>query len=192
MIAGTLVSSILGLGVGTVGAGLGAWGLGVLLLGIALLFAFIRLYFMLLQSYVNLLIGVIFAPIFLLGQAMPGQNQFQFGPWLRNIIANLSVFPVTAFLIIIAGYISDAFRTPSWQPPLLSGAVNYSQFFAGVIIPLGMALTIPQLAGIVKKLFGAKSTIPVGAAFSRAISSPMSMAQSGFQTYTQFRLLGKH
>lgn len=173
------------------GAALGTIGLGgivFLLVILAFLFAVVRIFFILLNSYIQLIIAVIFAPILLLGSAIPGQNAFS--SWIRNILANLSVFPTTAILILVADVVSAQFYPgalpkPLWVPPLVD---SFGSFLSGVLIPLGFALVIPQLVLSIKKLFGAKPIVPVGAAVGRAIGQPVGVGQQALQTIGSIKL----
>lgn len=164
-----------------------------LLIVIAFLFAIIRIFFILLNSYIQVLIAVIFAPILLLGQAIPGQSAFS--NWIRNLLANLSVFPATAILLLVADIVShqfvsnggeDTLTNRHWLPPVIGGT---GSFFAELMIPLGFALAIPQLVLTIKKAFGAKPIAPVGGSVARAFGQPVGIVQQTIGTLGSIRLL---
>ncbi len=167
----------------------GMFGLLTLLLLIAFVFAIIRIWFMLLNSYIQIIISVIFAPIFLLGHAIPGRPAFS--TWLRNLIANIVVFPTTAILIVVAGTVNNAFKPVDggadiiWTPPLL----GYGRETAEIIISIGFALLIPQLVVSIKKLVGAKPVVPLGGAFGKAVGQPVGVGQQIMGTLGQFKLV---
>lgn len=143
-------------------------GLLALLVIIVFLFAIIRLIFILLNAYIQILINIIFAPIFLLGQAIPGQSSFS--SWIKNLLSNIIVFPATAILLMVANAVSDAFINPLgtvatmtqggsfWVPPILPGV----EYWAQILIGMGFALVIPQIVVSIKNLFKAKAAIPMG------------------------------
>lgn len=174
-------------GLGVAGQILGG-GIGLLMLLalVAFLFAIIRIIFMLLTAYINILIAIIFAPIVLLGQAIPGQNSFS--SWLKNLLSNLVVFPATAILILVANAISNLYLGKGgsmWSPPMVGfGGPEMASF----IIAIGFALVIPTLVSSVKKMFGAKPIIPVGSAFGRAVGQPLGVGQQAMQTVGSFKL----
>lgn len=193
--AGLGASGVIGsqfLGLAALGSGI-AVTLVFLLIAVAFIFAVIRIFFILLNSYIQILIAVIFAPILLLGQAIPGQSSFS--NWIKNLLANLSVFPVTAILIIVADIVSRSFSggsvgietpTSTWVPPIIGGR---GSFFAATLIPLGFALAIPQLVLTIKKAFGAKPIAPVGGSVARAFGQPVGIIQQTIGTLGSIRLL---
>jgi hypothetical protein len=69
----------------------------IVLLGLVLLL--LRIFFVLLAAYIQILVHILFAPLLLLMEAIPGQQGFM--PWVRNLVGNLSVFPVTIALLLI-------------------------------------------------------------------------------------------
>lgn len=72
---------------------------GIILL-IATLIAYGKLFFTLISSYISVIINLIFAPLILLGNVFPGSNAV--GNWLRNTFANLIVFPVISFFLLLS------------------------------------------------------------------------------------------
>ncbi len=161
------------------GIGGSVTGLAALIILIAFLFAIIRIFFILLNAYIQLLVNIIFAPILLLGQAIPGQSAFS--NWLKTIIANLIVFPATAILIMVAHVVSKEWQAsaiPGWTPPMLRGV---GQELTEVLIGLGFALVIPQIVMSIKNLFKTKPLIPVGPG---ALTGPiLGGAQQAIQFY---------
>ncbi len=78
-------------------------GLGLILrliLMIAVGYSYVKLIFKLFEAYISVIVQVIFSPIILLQDVLPGSDAF--GGWLRNITANLSVFPVTMVMFLLS------------------------------------------------------------------------------------------
>ncbi len=67
---------------------------------IAVGYSYVKLIVKLFEAYITVIIQVIFSPIILLQDVLPGSKAF--GDWLRNIVANLSVFPVTMVMFLLA------------------------------------------------------------------------------------------
>lgn len=146
-------------------------------IGLGLLFTFVRLWFLLFNAYIQLLIALLLGPIQLLMEAIPGKSTF--GGWVKNIVANLSVFPTTIALILLGTYLaSSSGKNSMWMPPLMgfsSGSMQDSNTFTGMV-GLGLIFVSPTLVGTVKKMIGAKSAIPVS---TTTVFAPL---MGGFQT----------
>lgn len=132
---------------------------GIALMGI--LFLYFRIVFLLINSYVQIIITLIFAPFFLLGEAIPGQNSFT--SWLRRLIGHLLAFPtVITFMLVIHVIQSVGFDPTqnSFSMPLLYG------FNTGVfptIISGAFLLMIPDLTKTVVKKVAGESSIKASA-----------------------------
>jgi hypothetical protein len=131
-----------------------------LIIFIAVFAAMIRLWFALITAYVMVLVDVIFAPLWIVGGLMPGGNTSQnigFGAWVRDIVANLSAFPVTIAMFLIGKMLSTAVgATPTggqFVPPLVgdpgvAGAI-------GSLITIGVILSTPHVVSMTKAAFKA-------------------------------------
>ncbi len=93
------VSALLGAVVATFS---GIWIISSIILTIALFISLGKIFIKLVGSYVYLIIYLVLAPIILLTDVIPGRNAFN--GWLNGIIANVVVFPVTAFLLLFSGF----------------------------------------------------------------------------------------
>lgn len=156
-----------------------------LLLGIlvffTLIFVIFRIFFALLFDYVSIILLIIFSPIILIFEALPGKNTFSF--WIKNLMANLLGFVAVITLILISSLIGATFNSLSknstvWAPPFIFGINAYS--LSG-LIGLGIFLLIPDLLKMIKGAVGAKG-LPinlglgtffggVGAAYGGAMGS---------------------
>lgn len=140
-----------------------------LILGLLILFTvlllFFRIFFMLLAAYIKILLFIIFAPIFMLFEAIPGRNAFAF--WFKNIVAELLTFPITIILLITGylivnnlsigatvGALNRNITTPTfWTPPFLTG-INPTAFL--FIVGMGIIFSIPTIVKMIKELMGVK------------------------------------
>ena len=186
--AGALIGGILGTifftpGIGTaIGAGLGSIAGGliglvdpsqtgvpglqvfspilILFLLVVLLFAVFRIFFILLTNYIQILISIIFAPLILLINAVPGRNTFSF--WWKGLVANMLSFVITALMLYLGWAIASLITTESfWTPPFIMQGAGMSQISVA-LISLGMVLLIPQMISMVKNALGVKSLFQVG------------------------------
>lgn len=75
-----------------------------LIIGLIVMFAVIisyaKLIWKLIQAFLEVVISLIIAPFRLLANAFPGSDTF--GTWIRGIIANMSVFPITMILLTVS------------------------------------------------------------------------------------------
>jgi hypothetical protein len=88
-VATSLVSyiSTIALGVSPIGLIIG------IIIIIAVLVSYVKLFFKLIGALISIIISLITAPLVLLGNAFPGSSAI--GNWLRGLMANISVFPIT-------------------------------------------------------------------------------------------------
>lgn len=129
-----------------------------ILFAIVLVFAFFRLFFMLLTAYIQILIGVIFAPIQILFDVFPGNNAFM--SWIANIIANLLTFVLVAIFLTLAGFITERIGgTGFWTPPILGGV---NEGLLRIVVGMGMIMIIPSMVNNVKEMLKAKPAVPIG------------------------------
>lgn len=142
--------------------------LTMLIIAIAFLFAFVRLFFMLLSSYIQVLIAVLTGPIQILTDVFPGADGFT--KWIKNLAANLVVFPITVFMLMIANAIASHIGTQTlWTAPMLpqvtqtaGGAVGGLGGLAEGLIALGIVLVIPNVAKGIKDSFKAEPLVSAG------------------------------
>jgi len=82
-------------------------GIGViigLILSIAILWLLLKIWWMLMKTYLSIMISFVLAPWQILLGLVPG-SKGGFGPWLRNLIANASVFVITPLMFLLSVYL---------------------------------------------------------------------------------------
>jgi len=104
VIAGLLGEGVFGefldwLGVDNFGGSI----LAHLIIAVALLFVIFKLFFTLLLTYVGIIVSIIFSPIILLFNALPGSNSFT--GWVKSLLANILAFPAVALMFLLAAVI---------------------------------------------------------------------------------------
>jgi hypothetical protein len=129
------------------------------LLGLIVIFTIIflifRIFFILLKTYLEILLLIIFAPILLIFEAIPGKSIFSF--WFKNLFTDLLSFVIVVVLILLSGIINHIFSSNTnqipWTPPFIYGLDGKS---VGALVGMGIFLLIPDFLKMVKELLGAK------------------------------------
>ncbi|MCL5970186.1 MAG: hypothetical protein M1450_01640 [Patescibacteria group bacterium] len=161
---------------------------------IAILWALLRLWFQLLTAYIFILLDVILAPFFIITGVFPGG--LGIGGWLRDIVANLSAFPVTITMFLISKVIIDSIEKSKdgiFTPPLIGNPTPYANNPSPItsIIALGILLLTPQVVAMMKDALKApqfKYTAAIGQAIGKgfgAINVPshaQKLGQFGYYT----------
>lgn len=179
--AGKLLGESAAVVVGTTAAGgfLGGYGLdnavgflgrllAFIIIGVAILSSLFRLWFSMMKAYILILIIIIMSPFYILFGLIPGSS-LTFNTWVRAMLANLSIFPVTIVMFLIARVIIDGMgltqTSDLFVPPMVGNAS-----IAGAIqsiVGLTFILLTPSAVDIVRSIFQSKPspyTAGVGAA----------------------------
>ncbi len=168
------IGGVLAFILGVVGSG-GILGIGALILGLiivgGLAYISFKLLASLIKTYLNIVLLIIFSPLYILAGALPG-NQGGFGNWLKNLIANALVFPALTLAFILAGEFTksgmalDEFGLPhignAWGSP-------------GFLLALGMLFVLPSIPDMVRQMFGIRGG-GIGAAAVAAMAPIAGMA----------------
>lgn len=125
-------------------SGLIVGGVAYLVIAIAILWALFKTWLALLSAYANSILGIIFSPLQLMMDAIPGQNQFE--GWLRTMLSNLLAFPAVLAMILIGLILANTNENNvggqlGFSPPLI-GASNPQAITA--LIGIAIILTIPK------------------------------------------------
>lgn len=125
-----------------------------LIILIAILWSLFRVWFMLIQAYIFLLIDLVTAPFWVLMGLFPG-SPLSFGVWIRDVMANLSVFTMTIVMFLLGRVFMDSFATAGerFVPPMVGAVANPKSFSA--LMGLGIILLIPNMLALAKAAFKA-------------------------------------
>lgn len=140
------------------------------IIAIFILIWLIKLYFNLLKCYITLIFNVIIAPFQIASGAFPSSKS-GFSKWMLNIVANVSVFPITTLFLVFINFLTELLSDPTlslWIPSQISmgdlTSQNNSIVAAGIgLAGLGMLSKLPTL--IVEAVFQIKPS-PFGKAIS--------------------------
>ena len=92
------------------------------------------------------------APLYLMMEAIPGQNTFT--AWIKNIVSELSVYPVLIGICLISILIADGAEAGALlQPPFMTGIDPKSY---ATLISMWFLFVTPELVGIVQKMINPK------------------------------------
>lgn len=172
------VAGVIAILAGAVPIGVGVIGIGALsmpilhfIISIALLFLFIRLLAFFLSTYIQIIVSLLIAPLQLLAEAVPGSNAFS--SWFKNLIANLSVFPIAGSMFMLSAMFTQFSNEPSiniWRPPYT--AIGGNNVAIASLVSLGILFAIPAVAGSIKEALKAKPAIGLsGPAVGGALST---------------------
>lgn len=192
-VTNSMLSPIL-TGVGGTIAGLVTGGIAILVVGLAILWALFQTWLKLIGAYANIILGIIFSPLQLMMDAIPGQNQFE--GWLKTMLSNLLAFPAVVLMLAIGSSIVTNFGN-SWVgtspngfvPPLLGvGDMGNASAFVG----LGIILTIPKIVEMLQQVLKTPQN-KWGSAWGEALNWGRGTAQGGagrFGSYSNNVLFG--
>lgn len=157
---------------------------------IAILYALFKTFFMLITSYVLIILDVIFAPIWILAGILPGNSSMGFGSWVKDLVANLAVFPVIYLMLILAYVIPKQFIGVSggeigFTPPLLGNPLAGG--FISSLIGLGLLLMMPQAAAMIKTAIKAPNLPTQAAGGPIKASQAVAGAMGGFIAGRMYR-----
>lgn len=159
---------------------------------ILLLWWFIKIIFLLLKTYAMIMISIIAGPIqILIGAVSPNGG---FGPWLRNIVSHLAVYPLVAVLFMVAflflngaipdviisqtadfanpfGFNTAALQGNPWDPPFTFGTVAGSDIL-WIVLSFAVIALIPKTAEIIQGLISGKP-FAYGTAIGESVTGPI-------------------
>lgn len=181
----TLLDKALGLVFAPIGAVAGgiAGILAFFIIMIMIIWALLRTWLSLLGAYINILLGIISAPILLMMDAIPGQNQFV--NWLRSMMTNLLVFPLVTIMLLLGAALTESQANCSagetFIPPLVGSGCG-GPFLA--LIGLGIILTTPRVINILQEALKAPA-FKYGNAWMENLQPVKSTAAGIIQPWSQ-------
>lgn len=116
-----------------------------IIVSIMLLFIVIRAVFTLIKTFVNIILLVIVGPFMILLGAITPASGGMMG-WVRNLAANLAVYPVTAVLIMVALIFLDAAFTTTTIGGFLDAPI--ADEFRNLITAMLVGVSIDTSVGI--------------------------------------------
>ena len=166
-----------------------------LIVAIMLLILAFRVAWMLIKNFVMLILSIAFGPFqILLGALGPGG----FGPWAKNLIGLLAVYPVTGLMFVLSFIflrgasasilpsdiwpfdVAEVVNNGTWTPPLTSGTSDLDLVWLGV--SLAIIALIPKTADMIKGFMTGRPLAygtGIGEGFAFATGAASSVAGMG-------------
>ncbi len=166
---------------------------------IAILWSLFKLWFALLEAYIMILVGVIFAPFWIVTGLIPGGQSLGFGSWLREMLGNLAAFPAAIAMFLIGRILIDAFGTSyspnNFVPPLLGNPQGTGTSPFAALIALGLIFVTPHIVKTTKAAFKSPKIDlgPIGQAVGVGAGVPSRTASTtaGLVTAATFNISGE-
>ncbi len=123
------------------------------MLALAMLMLLFRVFIMLAKAYVSLVFLIIFGPLIIAFSALPQEEGVM--SWIRSLLGNALVFPVTGLVLGLGGLIINkiAGGAAIWSPPLLGGDKD----FVAAAMALGLLFIVPEIDGMIQKALAPKA-----------------------------------
>jgi len=163
-----LISTIIGIITGVLLGPIILYIIFMFIVIIGLLFLFFRIFFLLLYSYIQIIVYIMFAPLLIITEAIPGRSGFM--PWLKNILGNLITFPVVIGLFLTLAVIDKQINLQGYSTNMLTGTTNIfipplisSNYNLEYVIPIINAvflLMIPDLTKNIRQMIVGKTSLP--------------------------------
>ncbi len=120
-----------------------------LIIFFTILYVLFRIIFLLISAYIKIILYVIFAPILILLNTLPGKDAFK--SWLQNLTAELITFPAVITILVTGSTIINinVTRKTFFTPPFFSGlSIDVITYLIG----MAFLFMTPDLVQVVKKL----------------------------------------
>jgi len=153
------VSQVMGFAIG---------GLGTAVIAVAIAFSIFKIFFSLLISYISIIAGVIFSPILLMLEAVPGQKGLN--NWLKLMISNIIPFPLVAAMFGIGGKLMESAGGGNlWVAPFIG--TNSTTASIQVLIGVAIVIATPTVISSVQKSIGAPGIGGIAAGVAAPIAA---------------------
>lgn len=187
-IAGTALPVVGNIILGVQGAAIGA-GIVTLIFSIIIVVFLFKFFIGLIKCYVTAIIKIVLAPLEIGLGAFPN-SKMGFSSWVIDLVANLSVFPISLIFLILLNVIVESIKYSGaviWTPQILSASSSLLPFFIG----MGGLLLVSKLPELIPQAVFQLKPSPFGSAIGEGfgnlpIISPVAKnIKSGVERYAQ-------
>jgi len=153
--------------------------LAELLIGIIILYCVLKLFISLVMTYVQIIISIIIGPLMILFGTIPG-NQGGIGSWIKNLMANILIFPAVAIFLLL-GWILSTTEGPVWTPPVIA---TTSGEYLTAIMGFGTILLSPKIPDLIRNVFKIKPS-GLGTAISEPLQTAYRAGMGGYKVWDE-------
>jgi hypothetical protein len=171
---------------GLIGGIIGGALVGFLLV-ILVAILFIRLFFLFLGAYIRIIFQVIFGPLYILLDVIPGNNNIAM--WIKNIVANLSVFALSGILFMLTIAFqqrANDFGQSIWVPPYTSIGASLSSISS--LFTIGVLLMLPNIVNQFREAIRSAGGPNLSGAFFGGLATSLGVLKEGWDFYKQEKL----
>jgi hypothetical protein len=124
-----------------------------LLVLIAFLISIAKTFWLLMGTYVSIVLMIMFAPLYIALNALPGNNSFM--NWIKQLSILLLTFPlVLALLLVALFFMQSPDLNEMWTPPFVAGIASQQAIQA--LIAGTLLFNIPKMITKVRESLGYK------------------------------------
>ncbi len=124
----------------------------LLVILICMLVWMFKFYFGCLKCYITAIFKIIIGPLEIAMGAFPN-SKMGFNSWIWDIIANLSVFPISMIFLVLGNLLIDKASNGLWQPAILNGLslqsaitdIGVAGGLIGNVVSIGIGLSVVAL-----------------------------------------------
>lgn len=124
--------------------------LGFFIVLVALLIVLAKIWWMLLKSFAYIIVYTAIAPVYIMAGIFPGST-LGIGPWIRGLVANMAIFPITVMMFLVARVFMNSFSTSLTFAPPLIGTPQQGVNGMGYIIGIAIIFIIPEMLIMVRE-----------------------------------------
>lgn len=172
LIGGLISGVIIGIFTGNPLIGIAGGGLGVivftLLICIMIIVLILKFLFGLIKCYISLILKIITAPLEIGMGAFPN-SKMGFSSWIMDVIANISVFPISIIFIILVNVIAES-SSGLWTPNII-GFAGATSALMPFIIAMGGLMLLPKLPEMIPEFIFKLKPSPYGQAIGLALKT---------------------
>jgi hypothetical protein len=171
------------------GAAIGAT-LFALIIVIIIFFTLISFLFGLIKCYVTIILKIILAPLEIGLGALPN-SKMNFSSWLTDLVANISVFPISLIFLVLVNVICEAIRGSAiWSPSVIS--IGNGNRIMPFIFAMGSLLLIKKLPELIPQVIFQLKPSPFGQAIGQSLEGPTKLIKATGQQYAHDQFVKRY
>lgn len=124
-----------------------------LLIMFTVILMFFRIFFLLFSTYLKIFLMIVFSPIILLFEALPGKKAFAW--WFKSLFMEIMTYPLVIIMFVLSHLIMNILPSSGelWRPPFLTD-LQAEPFI--ILLSMGIVFLVPDLIKLIKDMMGIK------------------------------------